>query len=69
MERETAAAEQRRSKVEVFELKLQLEKERGTRSGIDGGEPWTAGSCVEPRGPMESAGRAVLLLEAAVSPT
>ena len=40
---------------EVFELKLQLAEERGRRSGVAGGESWTAGSRGEPRGPIESA--------------
>ena len=55
VERETAAAEQWRLMIEVFELKLQLAGKRGRRSGVAGGEPWTAGSRGEPRGLIESA--------------
>ena len=55
MERETAAAEKRRLMTEVFELKIQLAEGRGRRSGVAGGESWTAGSRGEPRGPIESA--------------
>ena len=55
VERETAAAEQRRLMAEVFELKLKLAEERGRRSGVAGGEPWTAGSRRKPRGPIKSA--------------
>ena len=69
VERETAAAEQWRLMAEVFKLKLQLTEKRRRRSGVAGGEPWTAGSHGEPRGPIESAVRAVLILEAIVSPT
>ena len=39
----------------VFELKLQLTEERGGRSGLARGEPWTARSRGEPRGLIESA--------------
>ena len=55
VERETATAEQRRRTAEIFELNLQLAQERGRRSGVAKGEPWTAGSRDEPRGPIESA--------------
>ena len=55
VERETVAAEQRRLMGEVFELKLQLAEERGRRSGVAGGEPWTTGSRGESKGPIESA--------------
>ena len=40
---------------EVFVSKLQLAVEKGRRSGVAGGEPWTAESRGEPRGPIESA--------------
>ena len=40
---------------EVFELKLQLAEERGSRLGVAGGEPWTAGSRGDPRSPIERA--------------
>ena len=39
---------------EIFELKSQLAEERGRRSGVIGGEPWTAGSRGEPRDSIES---------------
>ena len=55
VERETAAMEQRRLMAEVFELNLQLLEERGRRSGVAGGEPWTAGSRDEAKGSTESA--------------
>ena len=55
VEREAADAEQRRLMAEVFELELQLAEERGRRSRVAGGEPWTARSRGEPRGPIESA--------------
>ena len=55
VECETAVVEQRRLMAGVFELKLQLAEERGRQSCIAGGEPWTAGSRGEPRGPTESA--------------
>ena len=54
-ERKTAAAEQRRLMVDVFELKPYLAEGRGRRSGFARGEPWTAGSRGEPKGPIESA--------------
>ena len=42
VERETAAAEQRRLMAEVFELQFQLAEER-SRPGVARGEPWTTG--------------------------
>ena len=68
-ERKTAAAEQRRLMVDVFELKPYLEEGRGRRSGFARGEPWTAGSRERPKVPLKVLYRAVLLLEATVSPT
>ena len=53
VERETAVADQPRLMTQAFELKLQLAEERGRWSGVAGGEPWTAGSRGEPRGPIE----------------
>ena len=55
VERNMAAAEQRRLMAEVFKLKLQLAEGRGRRSGVAGGEPWTAGPRGEPKGPIKSA--------------
>ena len=55
VERETAAAEQRRSMTGVFELNLQPAEERGRRSGVARGGLWTARSRGDPRGPIENA--------------
>ena len=55
VERETAAAEQRRLMAGVFELKLQPAEEKGKRSGVAGGELWTARARGEPRSPIANA--------------
>ena len=69
VERETAFAEQRRLMAEVFELKLQLAEEKKDGWVLSEVSPGLLDYVVYPEVPSKVLYRAVLPLEATVSPT